>query len=442
MRDVFTLGLAFFLVLLNAFFVAAEFGMVKLRQTRVLMLQKNHPIKGEVLASVHKHLDAYLSACQLGITLASLGLGWVGEPAFAHLIEPFLMNLGFSATESLKIAAFSTAFFIITFLHIVLGELVPKSIAIRQADAVSLWTAIPLYSFYWFMYPIIWFMNSCATIVLRLMRFNVAGFESAYSTDEIKLILHSSRLPDSKPEERIILEHMLDLGELKVTDVMRPIEEMVRLNMSQSVKEALAIMQEHRYSRYPVYDSTRDEIVGIIHVKDIFAALQQNQAIENIKVLMRPILTVPRRLPALDLLRKFREGMPHFALIFSGRRKNLVGFVTLDNLLHVLVGKIKDEFHRTHDDWIKNKDGSFTLRGSASIYTLERALDIEIDFDTENIEEEFVDTLSGLIFSRIESIPKVGQRIHFSQFDMVVEKMKGPRILQVRIYPAHSPEAI
>ncbi|RDI37272.1 hemolysin family protein [Aquicella lusitana] len=434
MGNLFYIIIAFSLVLLNAFFVAAEFGMVKLRHTRVAAIKKQYGLRGKILAEVHKHLDAYLSACQLGITLASLGLGWVGEPAFAHIFEPGFEMLGLSAQGAATATAVTTAFLFITFLHIVIGELVPKSLAIRQSEIISLWTALPLYGFYWLMYPIIWLMNTCANAVINLTKLGkMRAGEQFYSTDEIRLILHGSYIHgELTSEERKILEHTLELGDLKVTDVMRPVDEMVALTTQQSVAEALRIMNESRYSRYPVYENESDQIMGIIHVKDVFAALYQNKEITSLKNIIRPVLKVSRRLPLMELLRKFREGMPHFALIYSGKEENLIGFVTLDNLLHVLVGRIQDEFHRTRDDWVKDKDGSYIMRGNASIYTLERALDIDIEI--ENIEEE-IDTLNGLILSRLESIPKSGQRIAFDQFEILIEKMRGPRILQVRVYP-------
>jgi len=434
MATLFWILVAALLVLMNAFFVAAEFGMVKLRNTRVVAIRKLYGVRGKILSEIHNHLDAYLSACQLGITLASLGLGWVGEPAFAQLFAPMLQLLPLSSPQLTHLITLGLAFIFITFLHIVIGELMPKSIAIRQSERISLWTALPLYGFYWLMYPVIWFMNTCSNALLKLtgLSRDQKG-EYFYSTDEIKLILGSSYLHgELTKEEKIILEHTLELGDLKVTDVMRPAEEMIALDVDQPVEASMTAVLQHRYSRYPVYRENLDNIIGIIHVKDIFSTLYQQKEISSLESLMRPVLKVSRRLPALDLLRKFREGMPHFALVYSGREENLIGFVTLDNLLHVLVGRIKDEFHRTRDDWIKLEDGSYVMPGNASIYSLERALDIEIE--EEGIGED-VDTLGGIILSRLENMPKTGQEVTFKQFKILVEKMKGHRILQVRVFP-------
>lgn len=162
MYNILLIFIAFLLVLLNAFFVSAEFGMVKLRATRIQAIKENYGLRGRILEQVHQNLDAYLSACQLGITLASLGLGWIGEPAFAELLGPLFVTLGISSVHIVTISSFLIAFFLISFLHIVIGELMPKSIAIRQSELISIWTAVPLYWFYWIMYPAIWLLNTCS----------------------------------------------------------------------------------------------------------------------------------------------------------------------------------------------------------------------------------------------------------------------------------------
>lgn len=217
--------------------------------------------------------------------------------------------------------------------------------------------------------------------------------EHSYSTDEIKLLLNASHLHGELTEEEVeIIEHTLDLADLKVTEVMRFTEEMVTIPINKPIKQVMDIIMEHRYSRYPVYDPDKKDVIGIIHVKDILPVLYQQGEVKELRTLLRPMLKVSRRLPALDLLRKFREGMPHFALVYSGR-KTILGFVTLDNLLQVLIGRIKDEFHRTKVDWVLNNDGSISASGNCSIYSLEQAIDRDIDVDNN------IDILNGLFLS-------------------------------------------
>jgi len=365
----------------------------------------------------------------LGITLASLGLGWIGEPSLASLLAPLLKALGISSIELIRFASFLIAFFTLSFLHIVIGELMPKSLALRQAERVSLWTAVPLYIFYWVMYPIIWLLNACSNFLLKAVHLAENASEDSYSVEEIKLILNTSHLyGELTKEEAEILEHTLDLADLKVTEVMRPIDEMTALDETQSLEKSLQMVLKTRYSRYPLYQDSVNNIIGIIHIKDLLAVFFQHQKINNLTQFSRPILKVSEHLPALELLRKFREGMPHFAIVLSDMNTP-IGFITLDNLLHILLGRIKDEFHKTKDDWISLPDGGFLMNGNCSIYAVEQALDIDIPF-----EDEKVRTLAGLILKKIKIIPKAGRKIQFEKFLVIIDRMKGPRILKLRVY--------
>lgn len=426
--------LAVALVLLNAFFVAAEFGMVKLRNTRVATIKKSHGLKGRILASIHQHLDAYLSACQLGITLASVGLGWIGEPAFAHVLTPLFEWLGIFSKEVITILSFFIAFSFISFLHIVIGELMPKSLAIRQSEKVSLWTAIPLYVFYWVMYPAIWILNTCSNFLLKISGLSATHRnEHFYETDEIKMILTASYLHgELKKSEAEILEQTLDFADLKVTEVMRHMDEMVSLDVDDNYETMMKVMLQNRFSRYPVFDKSNDDYIGIVHVKDIFAAEYKAHKIVNLKSLVRPVLKVSQRLMALDLLPQFRIGKPHFALVYRGNK--VIGFVTLDNLLHILIGRIQDEFHKTQDDWRINPDGSLLVRGDCPITSLERALDRDIDMSLGKAE-----TMTGLILNKLGTFPKEGMRIDFPEFKATIEKMRGYRILTIKIVPKPKP---
>lgn len=414
------------LVLLNGFFVAAEFAMVKLRRTRVQAIKDVYGLRGRILSKIHDQLDAYLSACQLGITLASLGLGWVGEPAFAGLAKSLLNYVGIFSEATIKAASYGAAFAVISFLHIVAGELMPKSMAIRRAERISLWTAIPLYIFYWAMYPAIWVLNASSNFLLRNAGVSEHHGESVYSDEELKMILNATHAHgELTREEAEIMEQTIEFADLRASDVMRPVEELVALDVSKSLAENLEIIAEHRYSRYPVYADSPENIIGIIHIKDLLIAMQQH-ALQDLKMVMRPVFKVMRDLSTLDLFRRFRRGEAHFALVYSDR-ETLIGFITLDNLLYALVGRIKDEFHKTRDRWRKTKRGNLLIKGNSSIYTLERALDIQLPDE--------VDTIGGLILTRLERLPVSGERIPFKEFDVVVKKMDGPRIELVKIYP-------
>lgn len=433
MYNVLLILLAFLLVFLNAFFVTAEFSMVKLRATKVQEIKERYGVRGRILEKVHEQLDAYLSACQLGITLASLGLGWIGEPAFAYMLKPVFYLLSIDSESFIEVTSFFIAFFIISYLHIVVGELMPKSIAIRKAELMSVWTAVPLYFFYKLMFPAIWLLNSCSNYILNKIGVNVEKTdEGFYTTDELKLILNSSHAHGELPNsEKDILKNALDLTEIKVTDAMRPKEQMVILE----TKDPFSVIEQkivhNRYSRYPVYDSTAKKIIGLIHVKDLFLDLAIKKEINDLTSYIRPVLCVSPHLPAMDLLNKFRRGSPHFALVYKNST-TLWGFITLDDLLHILFGKIKDEFHKTNDDWVKNADNSFSFRGSSSIYSLERALDCDI---TLFANEEEINSLNGLLIARHGALPNEGDVIQFEEFEALIEKIDQSFIEFIKIIP-------
>ena len=405
MINVLWVLLAFLLVLLNAFFVAAEFGMVKLRHTRIASIKRAYGIRGKILAHIHKHLDSYLSACQLGITLASLGLGWIGEPAFAYLLEPIFVFIGVDSQELVTIISFFVAFSIISFLHIVIGELVPKSLAIRQSEKVSVWTASPLFVFYWLMYPAIWLLNFCANSILKIAKLDVIHKgEYTYSAEEIKIILSSTHAHDQLSKQEVdILRHSIELLDLEAVDVMRPIDEMIALKADDTINAILNFIIEHRYSRYPIYHEKTKEFIGIVHVKDILYALSQQKSDQELKSIMRPVLKVLRHLTAIKLLNKLQEGMPHFALVYSGR-ETPIGFVTLDNIFQVLVGRVRDEFHKIEESWTISPDGVFLMSCNSALYILERALNIDIELDEE--KEKTSDTIFGLILTILGRLPQ------------------------------------
>ncbi|WP_321792679.1 hemolysin family protein [Caballeronia sp. J97] len=445
MAQVVALIGALLLVALNGFFVAAEFGLVKLRATRVKAIARTNGLPGRLLAKVHGQLDAYLSACQLGITLASLGLGWIGEPAFATLLHPLFALLGVESEKLIDSISLFFAFSVISFLHIVVGELAPKSWAIRRAEQVGLWLAMPLYGFYWLMYPFIWVLNASANLVLR--PFGISGehgHDAHYSTDELKLILrgrHHGGGSSYNEDEWNTIAHSLDFSRMTVSDLMRPAHELVGLRNDLPMRDNLAVIARHRFSRYPLFaDASGERVIGMIHLKDLLLAgdgaargfnfsLSKDAAgkIDKLSRHVRPVQYVAPNLSALELFRRFRKGAPHLAIV--GRKgAKPIGFITLDNLLGALVGQIHDEFRQGDADWSRMDDGTLMGKGSLPVVSLERALGIDID-------EGRAESVGGLVINALGDLPIEGQRVEFDRFDIVVKKMKGPRIVLVRVYP-------
>jgi CBS domain containing-hemolysin-like protein len=420
---------AIFLVLLNGFFVAAEFGLVKLRATRVRSLAKVGGFRGRFLIAVHQNLDAYLSACQLGITLASLGLGWVGKPAFEKLLDPLLLAVGIDSIEWMDRISLLFAFFVISFLHIVVGELAPKSMAIRTPERVSLWTSPALYLFYWIMFPAIWVLNKSSNTLLSWLGLDAShGSDAHYSPEELKMILRGSHASKKlTPDEWSIMAQMLDFGDLEISDLMRPINEVVAMYKDASLEENMATAARNRFSRYPYIDSDGETVLGMLHLKDLFLAEQSGKSLDDLSKHLRHVEYVPPNTPALELFRRFRKGAPHFAMV-GYRDSKPVGFLTLDNLLSALVGQIRDEFRQNDNDWTLLDDGTLIGKGSLPLFTLGIALGVDLD-------NEEVESIGGLIMQVLGDLPEEGQKIEFPQFDVVVKKMNGPRIILVRVHP-------
>jgi len=415
------------LVILNGFFVAAEFSLVKLRYTQAQEIQRLGGIRGRVLFIVHQNLDSYLSACQLGITFASLGLGWIGEPAVAALITPLFTKLGLFSKEVHHFLSFLISFSIISFFHIVVGELMPKSMAIRQPGKMSLMTAFPLFLFYVSMYPAIYLLNLSANKLLKLFKLDkVSHTDHAISTEELKLIFKLSHdYGDLSHSELGILNKLIELYDLKAHEVMRSTDELVALDINKPFSENFRVITRHRFSRYPVYEEKASNIIGILHIKDILSIAYSSKKNLDLRKLIRPIMKVTFDTPSLELLDDFRRGISHLALVYNG--KDLAGFVTFDHLMQVLLGRIKDEFHITEEDWIDLPDGTYLIKGTASLYSLERLLNIDLSAYPAH-------TVFGLVIFHTKVLPRPGVKIKIGQFTIAVEKKSTPKDTWFRLY--------
>jgi CBS domain containing-hemolysin-like protein len=421
---------ALFLVLLNGFFVAAEFAIVKLRATKVDALAAKNGWRGHILRTVHNQLDAYLSACQLGITLASLGLGWVGEPAFAHLLEPLLSAIGIESPKLVHGIAFFTAFFIISYLHIVVGELAPKSWAIRKPELLSLWTAAPLYLFYWAMYPAIFLLNASANAILRVAGQGEPGphHEHHYSRDELKLILHSSRASDPSDQDMRVLASAVELGELEVVDWANSREDLVSLPLNATLDEVFSLFRRHKYSRYPIYDDNSGEFVGVLHIKDLLLHLSLLEMLPSalkLAELMHPIERVGRHMPLSNLLEQFRQGGSHFALVEEADGK-VIGYLTMEDVLEALVGDIQDEHRKAERGILAYQPGKLLVRGDTPLAKVERLLAVDLD----HVEAE---TLAGLIYETLKRMPEEEEVLEVDGLRIIIKKMKGPKIVLAKV---------
>jgi CBS domain containing-hemolysin-like protein len=419
--------LGLLLVLLNGFFVAAEFAIVKLRRTQAEELAKTHGLRGRVLHTVRTHLDTYLSACQLGITLASLGLGWIGEPAFARLIEPVLALANINDPKVVQSIAFACAFALISFLHIVIGELAPKSLAIRRAEAVSLNTALPLYVFYWAMYPFIHLLNGAANVILRGLGVELATEgDEAHSIDELRTVLRSShRHGELGSVEAQIMTRGLDLGELVVGDVMRPLAELVWIGLDATIDEVLAEVRASRFTRYPVRDARTQQFVGLLHIKELLTTPGRLRDIRDLRPFLRGLPHIDEHQQLESALAAFRRGDPHFAIVTDPLGTE-IGFVTFEHVVEALFGPVEDEFSKKGPVWQRCEDGGLRGAGSLSLLSLEEALGVLVpDVDANSV--------GGLVTETLGRIPAAGERISFPGFVIEVVSMTGPRIDTVSV---------
>ncbi|MEK1907254.1 MAG: hemolysin family protein [Pseudomonas sp.] len=428
--DIGLMLFALFLVLLNGFFVAAEFAMVKLRSTKVEAIAEKNGWRGHILRTVHNQLDAYLSACQLGITLASLGLGWVGEPAFAELLTPLLTAIGMESEKLIHGIAFFFAFFIISYLHIVVGELAPKSWAIRKPELLSLWTAAPLYLFYWAMYPAIFLLNASANAILRFAGQGEPGphHEHHYSRDELKLILHSSRASDPSDQDMRVLASAVEMGELEVVDWANSREDLVYLNSDAKLDEVFSLFRRHKYSRFPVYDEEAGSFIGLLHIKDLLLQLSLLEMLPSkfkLTELLHPLERVTKHMPLSSLLEQFRQGGAHFALVEEADAK-VIGFLTMEDVLEALVGDIQDEHHKAERGILAYQPGKLLVRGDTPLFKIERLLGIDLD----HIEAE---TLAGLVYESLNRVPEEEEVLETEGLRIIVKKMKGPKIVLAKV---------
>jgi CBS domain containing-hemolysin-like protein len=422
--------IALLLVLLNGFFVAAEFAIARLRATKVEALASQHGWRGHILRTVHSQMDAYLSACQLGITLASLGLGWIGEPAFAELLIPLLGAIGIESVRLVHGIAFFTAFAIISYLHIVIGGLAPKSWAIRKPELLSLWTAAPLYLFYWLMYPAIFLLNASANAILRIAGQGEPGphHEHHYNRDELKLILHSSRASNPSDQDMRVLASAVELGELEVVDWANSREDLVYLQLHAPLHEVFSVFRRHKYSRYPIFDDAAGEFVGVLHIKDLLLHLSLLEMLPSalkLADLMHPIERVSRHMPLSNLLEQFRQGGSHFALVEEADGK-VIGYLTMEDVLEALVGDIQDEHHKTERGILAYQPGKLLVRGDTPLFKVERLLGVNLD----HVEAE---TLAGLIYETLKRMPEEEEVLEVSGLRIIVKKMKGPKVLLAKV---------
>jgi CBS domain containing-hemolysin-like protein len=419
--------LVIFFIAMNAFFVIAEFALVKVRKSQIELLASGGGLGAKYAQKVVNDLNSYLSACQLGITIASLALGWIGEPVVSAIFGPIFTYVGLDAgmIHTLSIAV---GFLLITILHIVLGELLPKSLAILDAVKYSTATALPLVIFYKITYPIMWLFNHATSGLLRLMGRSMSeDHSSAHSDEEIKILAEESYkhgLIDKT--ELTYVDNIFDCSDKIVKDVMIPRVDIVCVFKGDSIDSVLETAMREKYTRYPVCVDNTDNVVGFINIKDIYEHRIRGD-LNGFDGLIRSIISVPEGMPINDMLKKFQKEKQNIAIVVD-EYGGTAGIVTVEDILEEIVGNLSDEFDEEEKEIETIDDNTYLVKGVVGLDKISDATGVHLP------EEEY-DTLNGFLTGQLGRIPSVKEKptVEYEGLVFQIEKVAGKRIVQVRI---------
>ncbi len=439
MDDYVGLLLALGLVLLNAFFVAAEFALVSVRRSRIEALIEAGNATARVVQAAISDLDRYIAATQLGITIASLGLGWVGEPALGHLVEPLVEAVleplshilpqgAIEATSAVAIGG-AIAFLIITFLHVVVGELMPKSIALQNPESTSLWVARPIVWIARLFYLPIRALNGTGNALLRLLGVQPAsGHELVHSVDELRILIRSSAESGLFARgEDDIMEAVFEMGETRARRLMVPRTEINAFQADLPLDAVIDQVAESNLTKFPVYEEDLDRVLGILHTKDLLRAMRRpaEQGAVVLRDLVRPALFVPEAITINDLLARFRAEKQHLALLLD-EYGGTAGLIALEDLVEELVGDVQDAFEDQEDEMEEQADGTVIFSGLTPIDEVNDYLGLALD-------DPKYETIAGFILGRLDRLAQPGDQVETERVILTVEQLDGLRIDRVRV---------
>jgi len=423
----FQIFVTLFLVLLNGFFVAAEFAIVKVRLSQIEVKAKTGNSVAKVAKHIMQHLDGYLAATQLGVTLASLGLGWVGESVMTEIVEKIFALFNVELTGPIaKNLGHVLAFSIITVLHIVFGELAPKSIAIQRPVNATMALSVPLRFFYVIFRPFIWVLNGFANFILRILGFGSQVQEAHHSTEELQYLLDQGKESGAlNMVEHELIKNVFDFNERVVKNIMVPRTKIVGIELNSTKDELLETIISEGYSRIPVYDETIDRIVGIVHAKDVLS-LMVNKKDFVLKSIIRKPYFIAENKKINDLMSEFQLKRIQIAIVldeFGGT----AGMVTLEDIVEELVGEIQDEYDEEKPIVEKASDTEYIVEAAASVHDINEFLPFELPESAE------YDTLSGLVISVFDKIPDVGESKEFYGYIFTILKKTQQNIEYVKL---------
>ncbi|HEX2781286.1 MAG TPA: hemolysin family protein [Gemmatimonadaceae bacterium] len=431
--------IVFVLVLLNGFFVGAEFALVRSRRTRLEAMTRSGDGKARIALRALNNLPRLLSATQVGVTLASLGLGWVAESAFGAMFEHLLGLLPFALEVSLRVTIGATvALIVVTYFHVVFGELTPKAAALNHPEALARWLSPPLIAFAWLATPFTLILSRSATFVLRVAgQRPIDEEEQVHSAEELRLLVEQSQEGGAlEQRDADLIEGVFEFSEKNAREVMTPRTEMVALDIEASLDDAVAIAEESGFSRFPVYEETIDHVVGLVLAKDLLRVLVRRPASFSLRDIMRPVHVVPGTREVEEVLSDFKRLKEHMAIVLD-EYGGTAGLVTMEDLLEEIVGEILDEYDEAAEPFARPTAGEVIVPGSTNIDELNERYGLDVSSDDYT-------TIGGWVFGVLGRLPVVGDRVTGGGAVFTVREMDGRRIetLAVDLHTAGDRRAV
>jgi CBS domain containing-hemolysin-like protein len=416
-----SLGAALVLVALNGFFVAAEFALVRVRDSRLLQLEQEGSTRAARARTALQDLDAYLSVCQVGITVASLALGWVGEPAVSALISPLLQGIGIENERIVEVIAVVLGFSVITYAHLVFGEQAPKYFSIQRAEGTSMWISGPLRFFMILFRPLVWLVNTSTNFILRPWGIRLGEEMEAHSEEELRIMISSSVASgELDPQEHDYLNNVFDFGDTVAREVMVPRPDIEALPTTASLEELVERAAFGRYTRYPVYEGDIDHVLGAVHVKDLFRAAKEDGDGFDIRPLIRDCLVVPETKRIEQILREFQSRKLQMAIVID-EWGSVEGLITIEDVVEELVGEIQDEFDEDEAAIEPLGENTYAVDGRIPI------TDVNEYFDLDLPHEDF-DTIGGFVLGSLGRPPEPGDVVPADGVTLRVKAVDGPRV--------------
>lgn len=416
-----SLTLVLFLVLLNGFFVSAEIALVKVKSSRIDALAEEGHRNARHAQKILRNLDGYISACQFGITLVSIGLGWIGERTISSLISPWFTGIGWSDT-AIHAVSLVIAFVLIAIMHIVFGALAPKTVAVRKAEQITLLSSAPLSVFYKIMFPFIWFVNGFSNTILRLFRMQPVVERNVHTEEELRdMMKESSEIGLIDNTEMTLVDNIFEFSDTTAREIMIPRTEMICLYNNLPMEENMKIASEGMRTRYPVCDEDKDHIIGFIHIKDLMRGHIRDQL-----SLIRPILAVPESIKISELLRRMQRSKTQIAILID-EYGGTSGLVTLEDIMEEIVGEIQDEFDEERPGIELVGEDEYSIDGLMLIEEVNEQFGLDM-------ETEDYDTIGGWLSSRLEVLhPHKGQSVLYRDYMFMIEETENKRISRIRL---------